>query len=196
MDADTRPSLLKRVRDPADQQAWREFERCYGDLVLRYALARRLQHCDAEDLRQVVFLKLSRYLRGFEYSPQRGRFRDYLGVVTRNAVFEFLARPVSRPAAVEGDVWGAFPDPNSDALDEVWEREWENHHYRLALATVRRTFEPRSVEAFDRLLAGAAAADVAASLGMSLEAVTKARQRVRARLGELIAAQVREEDQP
>src|SRR5688572_18449843 len=56
--SDTRPSLLKRVRDPRDAEAWRQFEGRYGELVLAYCRARGLQPCDAEDVRQLVMAKL------------------------------------------------------------------------------------------------------------------------------------------
>ncbi len=67
----TRPSLLRRLRDPQDHDAWREFDARYGELVLRYCLSRGLQHSDGEDVRQMVMLSLSRTLRSFEYSPRR-----------------------------------------------------------------------------------------------------------------------------
>ncbi len=45
----TRPSLLERVRDPANDAAWAEFDRSYGELILRYCHRCGLQHSDAED---------------------------------------------------------------------------------------------------------------------------------------------------
>ena len=46
----TRPSLLRRVRDPENAGAWVEFDRCYGELITRYARSRGLQASDAEDV--------------------------------------------------------------------------------------------------------------------------------------------------
>ena len=75
----THPSLLSRVRDTDDVAAWHEFEARYGDLILRYCRARRVQHADAEDVRQLVMIGLASSLRSFTYDPARGRFRSYLG---------------------------------------------------------------------------------------------------------------------
>ncbi|MBI5864697.1 MAG: sigma-70 family RNA polymerase sigma factor [Planctomycetes bacterium] len=192
----TRLSLIARVRDPANGTAWAEFEQRYRDLVQHYALARGLQFCDAEDVCQIVFFRLSKYLRSFSYSAERGRFRSYLGAVVRNVIFEQKARPHPRGGAVDADddVLEAAPDPHADESDEAWEQEWVNHHCRTALATIRQTFEPRSVEVFEALLAGAAPANVAAERGLSLDAVVKIRQRVRARMQELIQEQIEDED--
>lgn len=192
----TRPSLLSRVRDPADRAAWEEFERCYRDLVRRYALARGLQFCDAEDVCQLVFLRLSRALPQFEYQAGRGRFRSYLGAIVRNVVFSRRACPSSGGFEVD-ETGSARPDahdPQSLDSDSLWEQEWVDHHYRRALETVRREVDARSIQAFERLIAGQSIETVAADMGMSREAVEKVRQRIRLRMQDAVARQIREED--
>ena len=52
----------RRMRDHQDDEAWREFERRYRDLIVRYCLKRGLQRNDAEDVRQMVLLNLARQL--------------------------------------------------------------------------------------------------------------------------------------
>jgi RNA polymerase sigma-70 factor (ECF subfamily) len=187
----TRPSLLVRVRDPADEAAWRDFEQRYRDLILRYCRASGLQQADAEDVRQAVFLNLAQALRGFRYDSARGRFRGYLHRVVRNAVH----RHFRRAAAPAGPLDSRVPDEGvGEERDERWEREWMFHHYRLALATVRATFEPQSVSVFERLVQGASVVEVARETGLSEAAVHKIKQRVRDRLRELIEQQLLEED--
>lgn len=192
----TQPSLLSRVRDASDDAAWREFEAKYRELVLRYARARGLQQSDAEDVRQIVMMSLSKRLREFDYQPERGRFRDYLGRVVKNAVARHFARPKPERAGLDSAVMAVTAAPDSGEADALWEREWVSHHYRLAMRTVRDTFDPRSVEVFDRLLAGETVEAIAGSEQMSTQAVHKVKQRIRDRLRELIAAQIAEEDRP
>lgn len=189
----TRLSLLSRLRDSSNEAAWAEFESRYRDLVLRYALARGLQHADAEDVTQIVFLSLSRTLRGFQYSSQKGRFRDYLGRTVGNAVARFRARPNPAPLSLDAHEGLADAVCGDDAADAIWEQQWVDHHYRLALRTVRETFDRRSVEIFERLIDGHAVSDVAAQFATTEQAVHKIKQRIRARMGELIVAQVQEE---
>ena len=52
--ASTRPSLLARIRDSRDRQAWAEFVEIYAPLVYGYAQKRGLQDADAADLTQEV----------------------------------------------------------------------------------------------------------------------------------------------
>lgn len=196
----THPSLLSRVRDPADHVAWREFESRYRDLLLRFCRGRGLQHADAEDVVQVVLANMSRSLPRFVYDRRRGRFRDYLYRCTRNVLSRWQARPKSAKGALVISVEDLDAvdsgKPEAGELGAQWEQEWVAYHYRLAMATIRDTFEARSVEIFDKNVAGAGVAALAEDYGMSQQAVHKVRQRIKARMEELIAEQVREEDGP
>lgn len=187
----TQPSLLLRVRDSADAAAWSEFDRRYGELIVRYCRSRGLQQTDAEDIRQIVLMNLSRALKNFEYSPARGKFRTYLGRAVRNAMTRLARRPDRRLYTLDQEEQAPAPEVEDDAS---WEDEWVRHHYRQAMQTVRQTFEPRSVEVFDRLLAGATTAQVAEEFDMTTEAVHKVKQRIRDRLKGLIAQQIKDED--
>ncbi len=194
----THASLLSRVRDPADDAAWREFADRYGDLILRYFRSRGLQHTDAEDLRQGVLMALARAMRegGFRYSPDKGRFRDYLGTTARHAAGRFLARHTRRPGVLSMDEMAQAPADGDDGPDALWEREWVDHHYRSAMETIRGMFDARSIDAFERLAAGMPGEAVAREVGMTHDAVRAAKHRIVARLREVIAWQVQEEDHP
>lgn len=192
----TQPSLLSRVRNPQDQAAWHQFETKYRELIGRYCRRRGLQAADVDDVRQIVMLDLARGLRDFEYDPARGRFRHYLGRVVRSAIFRHFRRPNPAQAALVSTVLAALPGEDEAAADELWEEEWVQHHYRLALETIRRTYEPRSIAVFDRLVAGNAVETVAAEFELSAQAVHKIKQRIRDRMQVLIQEQIRAEDDP
>src|SRR3954469_2676729 len=115
----THPSLLERLRDAGDAAAWREFDRRYGELIVRYARARGLQQADAEDVRQAVLLSLSRSMPRFEYSPARGRFRHYLGRVVRNAVSRWGSRRGCPPGAAGALSLVDAADLPADGTDEL-----------------------------------------------------------------------------
>lgn len=190
----TRPTLLSRVRDLDDHAAWREFDERYRDLILRYCLRRGLQRSDAEDVRQMVMLNLAKQLRTFTYSPDRGRFRSYLGRTVQNAIHRFFRRPPAEDRGLDTDVEAGLESGEREEQDAEWEAEWMQHHYRTAMDVVRSTAEPRSVEVFEHLLSGASTDEAAAQAGLSRDAVHKVKQRMRDRLKEQIAKQVADED--
>lgn len=190
----TRPSLLARVQDLDDQVAWHEFDARYRELILRYCRRKGLQTSDAEDVRQMVMLNLARQLRSFEYQPRKGRFRDYLGRTVANAIHRYYRRPTLERRGLDTDVAAEIEAPDDDALDREWEHEWMLHHYRTAMQSVRETADARSVEVFEQLLAGESTEDVARSFEMTTDAVHKVKQRMRNRLKERVASQIRDDE--
>ena len=146
-------------------------------------------------MKQLVYLRLAKGLRNFEYDPKRGRFRDYLAKVVRSAISRHFARPNPVGIGLGTTLKAVLPGDDGQA-ESVWEQEWVDHHYRMAMLTIRATFEERSMHVFERLLAGESVAVVAETSELSQQAVHKIKQRIKARLQELIAAQIREEDEP
>src|SRR5262245_52328481 len=80
----TRLTLLGRIRDLRDAQAWAEFVDLYAPLV--YGLARRhgFQDADAADLTQDVLRAVVGAAPTFAYDPARGSFRGWLFTVAHN----------------------------------------------------------------------------------------------------------------
>ena len=78
---DTRNSLIARLVDIGDHEAWREFAELYDPFIYRQARRLGLQHADARELVQEVLISVSKAIRKFEIDPARGRFRTWLYAV-------------------------------------------------------------------------------------------------------------------
>src|SRR5437868_2148933 len=98
---ETRPSLLVRLKDRTDHQAWFEFTEIYRPVVFRLACRRGMQPADADDLVQQVFSAVARVIDSWEIDPQRGHFRTWLSRVATNAILNALSR--ERPDKGSGD---------------------------------------------------------------------------------------------
>lgn len=186
--------MLSRLRNPADAEAWRTFESRYRGLIWRYCRRRGLQTADAEDVSQVVLLALARAFPGFRFQPERGRFRNYLGRVTDNAVRHHLACPERGPLLLESSMLDSLAQASTEEPEADWLDEWTQHHLGMALRTLRGSTSPASLAVFERLLAGDTVAEVARSTGSTIEAVYKVKQRVAERLKQEIEQQLRDED--
>jgi Sigma-70 region 2 len=69
----TRSTLLTRVRDPADAEAWGELVVLYEPLLKSYLRHRGLGAEDQRDVVQEVFARLVKSLPNFELDRRRGR---------------------------------------------------------------------------------------------------------------------------
>ena len=188
MNGKTRASLLERLRDGADQLSWEEFFRCYWPLVYACARHRGCSEHTAEEVVQEVMLKVFEQRDFYQYDPERGRFRDWLGAVVRNQVAEYRRRPSERVRGRGGDSDVGLVEPESrDAPPEAaWEAAFENALLTVLLETVRREMNPRAYLAFELLaIDELPGGEVAGITGLTRNAVYKARKRVLKRLAEL-----------
>lgn len=196
----TRSSLLVRLKDAGDQTAWREFERTYRDLLFAFCIRSGLQHFDAEDVIQRVLANMVKTLPGFVYDRSRGRFRDYLLRSLLNAIADWFRDPNRRNQRLDTTLAAALTagsesDSATSTDHSVWEEEWLAHHTRRAFAAIRGTVDSKSIQIFERSLEGASVANLAVEFEMTEDGIRKVRQRIRARMEELISEQIREEDE-
>src|SRR5216684_3322618 len=143
----TRQSLLSRLRDCEDQAGWREFFDTYWRLIYNVALRSGLAETQAQDVVQNTFIYLARRMPKFHYDAKRGSFKSWLRVVTRSRINVYLRtvsadgllrrEPVAGALSEAADPLEEIADPSGDALDEIWQREWEENLLNAAFRRVR-----------------------------------------------------------
>jgi RNA polymerase sigma-70 factor (ECF subfamily) len=181
----TRPSLLLRIRDAADSDSWSEFADVYGPLVRAYCRRWGLQDADARDVEQEVLAQVSRSIAAFEYEPARGRFRDWLGTVTRRKIARLLERSKDRRGTGGDDANARLAALEASGTDPEWTSDFHARILETAFARVRPCFEASTWDAFARVWAdGQPAARVADETGLSIDSVYAAKSRVLKRLRE------------
>jgi RNA polymerase sigma factor (sigma-70 family) len=195
----TRVTLLVRLRDGRDADAWREFFDLYGPVVYRFARNRGLQDADAADLMQDVLRSVARNASKMEYDPKRGTFRGWLYTVTRNKIYNFLNSQRIRPRASGDDDarerLESLPSRDDDGPDADWEREYQKRLTDRAMEIVKSEFQPATWQAFwGTAVDGNPAGEVGAALKMSAGAVYVAKSRVLARLRDEVKKMMDEED--
>ena len=180
---ETHASLLFRLKDPVDGAAWSKFVDVYGPLVYGEIRRRGVSHQDAEDVTQVVFVRLLKSIRNFDFDPTHGRFRDWLGILVRNEVFRFW-RDRGREFV---DSVVLQDEDLLKAVAQFHEPAWHDHfHARIlevALDSCRDRFDPQTWEAFTRVwLQHQSAGEAAIEMQSSVECVYVAKSRVLAAL--------------
>jgi RNA polymerase sigma-70 factor (ECF subfamily) len=186
----TRQSLLVRLRDPQDGQAWAEFVEIYAPLIDRLARARGLQQADAADLAQEVFRAVAGAIDRYDPDPTRGSFRGWLCRIARNLMINLLAARRIRPQAT-GDsnvreMLERVPAPES-AETALFDAEFRRRLFHWAAEQIRPEFRESTWNAFWlTAVEGNEPSAAAATIGISVGAVYIAKSRVMARLRAVI----------
>ena len=169
----TRASLLVRLRDGGDADAWQEFVRLYAPIIYGFARKRGLQDADAADLMQDVLRSVSSAADRLDYDPNRGTFRGWLFTVTRNKVFNFLESR-SRRVVGSGDSrvqerLEQFAEADG-TLSADWQadyernlaaRRWSESAANFSTPRGKRLCRPRSMGTRRRRLPGVSACRLA-----------------------------------
>jgi RNA polymerase sigma-70 factor (ECF subfamily) len=182
----TRPSLLLRLRDHRDDQAWGEFVDLYAPLVYAYARRHGLQDADAADLTQTCLRQVAAHVGSLEYDRRRGTFRGWLFTIVRNKLRDFRDQP-RRLYQGSGDArvqrlleLQAAPEPEESAR---WERDYRLRLLAWAADRVRPQVQETTWQAFwQTAVEGKGGAEVARALELTAAAVYLAKSRVMARL--------------
>lgn len=185
VEPETRPSLLLRLREPQDQQAWAEFVSIYQPLVLRVLKQRGLQDADALDVTQQVVLAVTQAVQNWQPDGRQASFRRWLFSIARRLALRFLER--SHPKRGVGgsemlQVLNNLPEPDTRTA-AVFDDEYRNEVFRWAAEQVRGEFRETTWQAFWRTcVLNESIPEAANRLGMTVGNVYVARSRIIARL--------------
>lgn len=177
----TTATVLERLRDFANRDAWDDFADRFRRPVVSFARGMGLAPADAEDVAQETLIAFAQAYRDGRYDPSKGRLSRFLfGIAYRQA----LHARRKRPPQVESAVWAELPD--EQAASGVWDTEWERSALDRCLAQARGEFEPPSFRAFELVVRdGRSPAEAAESLGLPIKAVYNAKHRILKRIREL-----------
>jgi len=192
----TRISLIERVSNPEDQEAWSEFFALYEPVLISYVRAhsqcRGMGGPDVDDLVQTVLIKLFRKLPNFTLDKSRGRFRTFLYEVTSNAVIDYVRsrgrRPVPQPEP---------PEPPPQPPDDGWDAAYLRAILDKVAAELREQVYPKNPRQWlsfeEQGLKGRPAKEVAAELGISVDSVYQNSSRLMKRVEELCRSRYQED---
>ena len=187
---ETRPSLILRLRDARDQQAWTTFLEIYQPLIYRIIRTRHVQDADAREVTQEVLLAVVGSIDRWEADPGRGTFRGWLTTITRNLVVNFLIKQARHPRG-RGDTdfqraIAELPAPEGEE-SAMFDLEQRRQVFRWAADRIRCEFRESNWLAFWRTaVEGNAVAEVARDLRISAGLVYVSRNRIMKRLREKV----------
>jgi RNA polymerase sigma-70 factor (ECF subfamily) len=187
--ARTSASLLERLSDRADSDAWAKMVDLYSPMIRAWLSRYRLPESDVDDISQTVLSSVVAKLHLFQHNGRVGAFRNWLRTITINSFRQKLRLDRKRRDSLGGRALLAglheLEDPKSD-LRQVWDRTHDAHVLRAVLTLAEPEFESKTWQAFRlQVFEEARPALAAAQLGMTVNAVLIAKSRVLKRLRDL-----------
>ena len=196
----TQPTLLVRIRNAHDHDAWTRFVDLYAPLVYGFLRKRGLQDADAADLTQDVLRKVAVAVKQFDYDTSRGSFRSWLLTIVQNSLATYWRGDPNkeRPG---GDTEAylmlneiAQPANNGDSVE--WDAEYQRQIFHYAATVVKQDFTPSTWQAFwQTAVEGRSGKELAEELQMSVAAVYLAKGRVMNRIKDQVKLLVGETDE-
>ena len=175
----TSRSLLRRARE-RDAAAWEKLTAVYAPLVYQWCRRSKLQASDAAEVTQEVFISVSRGIESFRKVSANDSFRGWLWTITRNKINDHFRNAVKHPNVHGGSTAHIQLQQLPDQFASVTSGDQVlSQLAKRAVAVMQTDFEESTWRAFwmtavDQL----PPKDVADELGMTRDAVYKAKSRV------------------
>lgn len=182
---ETRESLILRLRDSTEHDAWQEFVAIYQPLVYRLARLKGFQHADACDLSQDVLSAVGTSIDRFDPDSDKGTFRSWIFRIARNLMINFLTRQKGPSGSGDTRIYELLQQQADHSSQEATQFDLEYHRelFRWAAERVRPKVAEETWKAFWLTsVEGESIKDVARGLGKSVGAVRVARCRVLAKI--------------
>ncbi len=180
-------SLLARVRSQ-EPLAWERLVRLYAPLVYRWCRMEGLQAADAADVGQDVFAAIARNVDEFRRDGPAASFRGWVRIITRSKVADYWRQRRSPGTGAGGsgpltELYQMADGAPSSTGQSDGDEEESRILFRRAVDLIRTDFEPTTWQAFWRsVIDDRPAAEVAAELKLTVNAVYLAKARVLRRL--------------
>lgn len=196
----TTSTILERLRDYENRNAWDQFAERFRQPIVRFARQMGLSSTDAEDAAQETLIAFAEAYRRGQYHRDRGRLSQWLFGIAYRQSLNARRKHARNAARIVRDSSGAArlgEVADEQAATSHWETVWEESLLDDCLRQVRREVEPVTYRAFELSVRdGQPAADVATALEVPVKTVYNAKHRVLKRIRELRAILEDTETQP
>lgn len=192
----TRASLLERVQSADDPAGWEEFFRTYRGLIHGFARKCQLSEEEAHEVVQTTMVALVGRLPGFQYEPERCRFKSWLLKVAGCRIVDFKRQRARNPARADQPVPEAasewldrLPEHGRSDLEQVWEAEWQQHLLNTAVERLKHSVPPLHFQIFHlSVLKERSGREVAQTLGVHVGQVYLVSHRLKKQFAKILEA--------
>lgn len=150
LDPETRLSLIARLGDLSDDDAWSEFVQIYQPVIRRFLQKYGLQYADAVEVTQEVLGGVLKSIDSFDGDRKGSTFRGWLYRITRNKAVNLIKDRLrfSEADGNEGVDLNQFADPRNIEPEATYQLEFERHLFFWAAEKIAPTVKSLNWQAF------------------------------------------------
>lgn len=173
--SETRVSLIQRLHNLADRDAWNEFWALYQSYLLGVLREQGLQQVDADDVSQEIYLKLRGAMQNFQLDHAKGRFHSWLWRFAFTTAVDWYRRRSKERKFIEKygqQVGNNLLDCSRSQPDSGSQQQHRRMILEYVSSKVRERVKPKTWQCFiQRVQMKRPAKDVAAELGITTNEV-------------------------
>ena len=177
MYAGTRQTLLFKIRDQYNDQAWNEFDKIYRPFIASLIIKMKVD--DVDDMLQDTMIKCWKTLPEFEYKPDQGQFKSWLARMVYYNVISKNRVQKRRQELIEEYVQKDLVPPE---IEEMADSEWKDFISSKAWEKVSADLSENMKNVYQLVLKNKDVSEIADILEMKENTVYRYRQRVEEKL--------------
>lgn len=177
----TRITLLEKIRDQHDNNAWGDFVHYYRQYIYNIIRRMNMSHHDAEEIVQNVLLKSWNKLPEFNYDSDKGRFRGWLCRVTGNEVRLFIRKQkhnFNNLSLDDENTYIKAENYTEPEIEKIADEEWKTYLPDLAWKNIKNKFEATTRKTFLMIKDNVSPKEIAEKLGIAESTVYVHKKRV------------------
>lgn len=142
----TRHSLILRLKNRSDADAWNQFVELYEPLVYRMMIKCGLQPSDAGDQTQEVMASVAKAINRWSPDEDRGKFRTWLYRISKNTLADYWKKLQRIPQSGLDSEF--IRRAESDQLDDQFDKAFRERIFVLAAEKIKAKVSPKTWNAF------------------------------------------------
>ena len=183
----TNPTLLQRVKNLYDDSSWDEFNKYYNPYIMMVVKSLKISHTHAEEITQMIMIKIWKSIPKFNYDPNKGNFRGWIRTITVNTVRNYVVTKAYKQVSLDkinetGDHSEITENYLESAIEKIADREWENYICKMAWENIQHHYREKVKLVFDELYKGTDCSIIAEKLDLKRNTVYKYRKRIHEKL--------------
>ena len=178
----TRITLISRLKNRTDEQAWLEFDKTYRPYIAGILIRMEFTNHDIQDIQQNVMLKAWDKLSEFHYDKSKGKFRHWIASITINTAKNLIRKNSRLSNAIKDKetlLERYLKQTDSPELEEIIQNEWEYFVTQKAWGNIEGTLSKLVIQCFEKVTSGLPVKQIAKDLSIQENTVYVYNKRVK-----------------